>query len=308
MNKPSPKQGKIMTTAKKRSLPSEPSNKPGWLGQKTRKTWAILSLAAKRFLQIDGIQWAGTFAFNVFFSLFPLMILLVTVSSFFIDRNIAGKEVIAYVENYVPISGEMQQYIFETIAGVIKAREQAGIIAFLFLVWVSLQCFITLTSAVNRAWGIKIYNWWRLPLKSLVFLIILVSMVILAIVVSMVKAWLFPVNIFSYRVYALGSFFIPLLAVFLVLSMFYRLAPHRPTRFGEVWISALFCTALFQVAESIFVIYLNKVATLNAVYGAFGGIMALLLWIYLSGCIFILGACLCAAQTEIHSVPVQIKL
>ena len=32
-------------------------------------------------------------------------------------------------------------------------------------------------------------------------------------------------------------------------------------------------------AESLFVIYLKSFATLNAVYGAFGGIMALLLWI-----------------------------
>jgi len=36
----------------------------------------------------------------------------------------------------------------------------------------------------------------------------------------------------------------------------------------------------------------------NAIYGTFGGIMALLLWIYISGCIFIFGACLCAAQAE----------
>jgi hypothetical protein len=37
---------------------------------------------------------------------------------------------------------------------------------------------------------------------------------------------------------------------------------------------------------------------LNAIYGAFGRIMALLLRIYLYGCIFIFGACLCAAQAE----------
>jgi len=36
---------------------------------------------------------------------------------------------------------------------------------------------------------------------------------------------------------------------------------------------------------------------LNAIYGAFGRIMALLLWIYLYGCIFIFGAA-CAAQAE----------
>jgi len=46
-------------------------------------------------------------------------------------------------------------------------------------------------------------------------------------------------------------------------------------------------------------------ATLNAIYGTFGGIMALLLWIYISGCIFIFGACLCAVQTEGRSASVE---
>ena len=69
-------------------------------------------------------------------------------------------------------------------------------------------------------------------------------------------------------------------------------------RVAEVWGAALCATALLQGAEGLFVIYLKDFATLNAVYGAFGGIMALLLWIYLSGCIFIFGACLCAAWAE----------
>ena len=133
----------------------------------------------------------------------------------------------------------------------------------------------------------------------------MVSSVLLAVAVpvlaKMAKDWLFPVHDFSSWVYALGSFFIPLLVVFLSLSLFYRLAPRRPTRFAEVWFAALCATALLQAAESLFVIYLKNFATLNAVYGAFGGIMALLLWIYLSGCIFIFGACLCAAQAEVYS-------
>ena len=106
-------------------------------------------------------------------------------------------------------------------------------------------------------------------------------------------------------VYGLGSFFIPLLVVFLSLSLFYRLAPRRPTQFAEVWAAALCATVLLQAAESLFVIYLKNFATLNAVYGAFGGIMALLLWIYLSGCIFIFGACLCAAQAKGRSAPAE---
>jgi YihY family inner membrane protein len=284
-------------------------NIPSRLDQKTRRVWAILCLAVKKFFRIDGVQWAGAFAFHAFFSLFPLMILLVTISSFFIDLDRAGKEVIAYMESYVPINGEMQRLIFGTIAGVIKARGQAGAAAFLILVWVALQCFTTLIYATNRAWGTVVSSWWRLPLKSLVLLGITAGAVLLGMaapaLMRMAAGWLFPVNDFRSWVYALGSFVVPLLVVFLGLSLFYRLAPRRPTRFAQVWAAALCATALLQAADSLFVIYLKNFATLNAVYGAFGGIMALLLWIYISGCIFIFGACLCAAQAEGRSAPVE---
>jgi YihY family inner membrane protein len=126
--------------------------------------------------------------------------------------------------------------------------------------------------------------------------------VVAPVLAKMAKDWLFPVNDFSPWVYALVSFFIPLIVVFLSLSLFYRLAPRRPTRFTEVWAAALCATALLQAAESLFVIYLENFSTFNAVYGIFGGIMALLMWIYLSGCIFIFGACLCAAQAEERSI------
>jgi Ca2+-transporting ATPase len=97
----------------------------------------------------------------------------------------------------------------------------------------------------------------------------------------------------------------PLLAVFIGLSLFYRLAPRPPTRLAQVWAAALCATVLLRVAESLFVIYIKNFATLNAVYGAFGGMMALLLWIYFSGCILIFGACLCAAQAEGGSAPAE---
>jgi YihY family inner membrane protein len=269
--------------------------------------WAILCLASRQFLRIDGAKWAGAFAFNAFFSLFPLMVLLVTIASLFVDRDKAGKEVIAYIEGYVPISGEMQRHVFRTIAGVITARKQAGAVAFPILVWVALQCFTTLIRATNRAWDIAAQNWWRLPLKSLFLLAITVSTAFLGLWISvlakMTKDWLFPGSAFTSWAYALGSFVSPLAVVFLSLSLFYKLAPHRPTRLAEVWAAALSATALLQAAGSLFVIYLKNFATLNAVYGALGGIMALLLWVYLSGCILIFGACLCAAGTEGRPSP-----
>ena len=285
------------------------NHQPNRLGQKIHRVWTILCPAVKKFFRIDGAQWAGAFAFNAFFSLFPLIVLFVTTASAFIDRERAGKVIISFLENYVPLSREMKGHIFDTIAGVIQARGPAGAIAFLILLWAASQCFITLVFATNRAWSGARYNWWRLPLKSLAMLGFTAGAVLLGMAVPVLtrlaRSWLFTGSDIHLWVYALGSFFIPLLVVFLSLSLFYKLAPRQPMRFAQVWVAAVCATVLLRAAESLFVIYLRNFATLNAVYGAFGGIMALLLWIYLSGCIFIFGVCLCAVQAEEHSAPAK---
>lgn len=264
--------------------------------------WKIFKLAIRKFFLIDGVHLAEAFSYNAFFSLFPLMILLVTIASTFTSWESAGTTVIGYTENLIPLSGEMRDFIFNTIAGVMKTRGQASVIASLILLWATIQGFTTLIYATNRAWGSEVQNWWQLPLQSLLLLGIMADAILLGIALPMLsqiaKTYFLAVNDFSYWLYALGEFFIPLVVVFVSLGMFYKLAPRRPTRFAEVWVAALVATLLLLAVESLFAIYLKNFSTLNAIYGTFGGIMALLLWIYLSGCIFIFGACLSAAQAE----------
>ena len=299
-----------MVRNNQRQRKTAPDDYINWFDKTTGRISAILRLAANKFSDIDGSHSAGAFAHFAFFSLFPLIVIFVTIASVFIDRNLAETSVIAFVETYVPISGDMQRYIFDAISGVVRARGQASAIAFIMLVWSAMQFFTALISATNRAWGVEAYNWWRLPLKSLIFLALMIFAVMLAvgvpIITKMAKDWLFPVNDFRSWVYVLWRFFVPLLAVFLSLTLFYKMAPRRPTRFAEVWPAAFFATALLQAVASLFVVYLTNFATLNAVYGAFGGIMALLLWIYLCGCIFIFGACLCASQAEMTAIQAKI--
>lgn len=85
-------------------------------------TGTMLRRAVDRFFLIDGSQRAGAFAYSAFFSLFPLIILFVTTASVFISHDTAGKAVIGYVEHCVPLNGGMRHHIFNTIAGVVKAR------------------------------------------------------------------------------------------------------------------------------------------------------------------------------------------
>lgn len=266
--------------------------------------WAALKLAWEKFLGIDGTERAGAFAFNAFFSLFPLIVLAVTIISFFVERKDAAQFVINYAQSHIPLNGEMRKYIFSTITGVVQARREAGLAAFLMLLWAAPQFLGTLIQASNRAWGEKGERWWHLPVKSMALLIAMGLTVLIGMgVPALVKVAnrFFPSYGFFSWAYALTAFFLPWLVFFLNMSLFYQLAPRRRTHFSEVWISALCATALLQAAQRLFVIYLTSFATLNAIYGAFGGIMALLLWIYLSGCIFIFCACLCASQQELRT-------
>lgn len=273
------------------------------LGPGTSRVWAVLCLACQKFFRIDGTQWAGAFAFNAFFSLFPVVLLLVTMASFFVDRDRAGKAVIAHMESYVPMSQELQHQVFGTITGVVQARRRAGVIAFLVLIWPALQCFTTLICATNHAWGTATGAWWRLPLKSLALLGITAGAALLGmaapVLAKVAEGWVFPEHNFHSGMYGVITFFAPMLVLFVSLSLFYKLAPRHPTQFAQVWKPALYATILLRAGEGLFVIYLKHFATLNAVYGALGGIMAFLLWIYLSGCIFIFGACLCASRAEV---------
>lgn len=53
----------------------------------------------------------------------------------------------------------MQGYIFNTIAGVMKVRKQASVVAFLILVWLTIQCITALICAINRTCGTEVQNW-----------------------------------------------------------------------------------------------------------------------------------------------------
>ena len=55
-----------------------------------------------------------------------------------------------------------------------------------------------------------------------------------------------------------------------------------------------------HVLQWLFLYYTKNITNFNALYGTFGSVIALLVWIYLSGAIIILGGCLCAARHEIN--------
>jgi YihY family inner membrane protein len=258
--------------------------------------------ALRIFMRIEATLRAAAFAYYTFLSLFSAILLCVAVASLFFDRDQATAQILDFFQAYVPIGEQAREYVFRTIAGVVNGRAPAGAMAVVLLAWSSKEFISTLMRGVNFSWGEDPQGWLQLTFKSLLFLLVGVAAVPVGIAFPLLLQaghdWLMPESRLLPWAYSLGTFAIRFSAMFGALSVLYRLAPNRRTRFREVWLAAVCATLLLVAAQMGFGIYLTHFAKLNAVYGAFGAIMALLVWIYVSGCIFIYGACLCAAHAR----------
>jgi YihY family inner membrane protein len=271
------------------------------------RAWHTSVAALRRFTEIDGTARGAAFAYYAFFSLFPLIVLFVAVGSLFVDRQVAVETVIGYAEKYVPLESTMKRTVFDTITGVVETRGRVGVIASIVLLWASLRFFRALVRGTNRAWSAEMHNWWQMPLKSLQLLAVLGSALLLGLIVpagaKLVQQWLPAWHGLVNGAVNATIAIVPTLILFYGLALFYRLAPRRPTRFSEVWPAALGATLLLRLVEALFLLYLHNFGKFNVVYGTFAGVMALLMWIYLSGCIVVFGACVSAVQVETADQP-----
>jgi YihY family inner membrane protein len=270
--------------------------------------WRWLLAAGENFSAINGTTWSASFAYYAFFALFPLLLLLVTVGTDVAAHFMGEKQAAAWafdhivgnVERYMPMDLQDRQMIWTTVHGVLAARGQLGLVALVGLLWSSLGFFQALVSAVNQAWGDASLSWWKLPLKNLTMLGVLLSAFALGVIapaiLKIVAGFVAFGTTWVPALFALAGVLVPTLVLFYGFLLFYKIAPRRRRQaaFSKIWIPALVVTALLQVCQQLFVFYSTHITNFNAVYGTFGGVIALMLWIYLSGLVIVFGGSLCA--------------
>lgn len=281
-----------------------------------KQSGAVAWRALIKYDETDGEQRAASFAYYAFFALFPLVVLLITVFTTFLgNREESTQRITARVQEYLPIDQAASAQVIRTIQGVVKSRGKASLIAFVVLAWSALRFFQALVRGVNRAWGTKEYSWWRLPIKNLFMTAILASALLIGIVFPAIlnnieylywkHSWEFGLDFLIFKdlfrtVRLVSQYLVPPLVLFYGFAMFYKFAPRRRTTFREVWIPALTVTFGLDLLKRGFTLYTTNISNFNALYGTLGSVIALLMWIYLTGSLIIFGACLCAASYEIR--------
>lgn len=237
---------------------------------------------------------AAAIAFWAFFSIFPLLIGILTLSSHFLESSSLQARIHEAVTEMLPGSAEL---VKDNLQAVVEYRGTMGLVALLGLFWAASKGFGAMTRAVNRALDLRSERTFvfaklrHIGMAAAVSVLIIVSLgltVVLEVVLE--PSFLSRFGIDPIGISRVQSWATSFLLVFLIFTLIYRLTPYTPVTWSQVLPGSILATVLFELGKTGFVVYLERVANLQAIYGSLSSIIVLLLWLYVSSLILILGA------------------
>lgn len=256
----------------------------------------------------DGIEHAGYLAFLAILSLFPFLVFFFAIVSFFGQTELGLKFTNLIVENNV-IPSSVLPALKVRIEEIASGPPQGLLtIAIIGAIWTASSSVDGLRTILNRAYRVNTppaYIWRRL--RSIVEFLVITALTIaitfiLIIAPSIwvnVKAFLHleevrqligvsELSIAPYLTYI--RYVITTLSLFLVVVSLYIIIPNTKQTIKSVAPGAAIVIFAWFVSGYMLSAYLNKFEQVSIIYGSLGGIIAALLFFYITAMIFIYGA------------------
>jgi membrane protein len=243
-------------------------------------------------------------AYNFFFSLFPLLLFLAPILSLIGNKQQIVSELLGRISQFMP--PDAFKLMSGVITDVVFAQNAPGLISLgaVLAAWSGSNIFTTFMDALDTAYDVKDDRpWWK---KRLLALEVLVGWVIVIAVVTIIL--LAGDSIVGYARTRLGMGGTALevwsivqfpLAIGLLVAFFflmYWLLPYAKQDKKQILVGALVASILFIVATLLFRLYVQHFPV-NKTYGAIGGVMLLLSWMYFVSVVILVGGEL---NSELH--------
>jgi membrane protein len=234
--------------------------------------------------------------FNVLICFVPLVLLAISALGYVVASSAqAYLKTLEMIQSVIPASGEEVRGFLLTL---VPERGRLGLLGALVLVWASTRLFGSLRTVLfivfeiedRHRMGILSGKWHDVKMVVVVGLFFLVSISITAVV-----GWIGELSLPIFGRFVdlpLWSFVAGVVLTFVItvvmFYLLYRYLPNRAISRDCALIAALFSGVLFEVAKYVFVAYLVKLVDF-AIYGQFSTAILLLVWVYYSAVVFILG-------------------
>jgi membrane protein len=239
----------------------------------------------------DATQRAAGVAYYTILSVFPLLLGLIAIFGYFLPSANLQDQLLKIVGNYFPGASNI---LMQNIANVVELRGAVGVMSIIVLFWGASSMFSAMNLAINRAWDISLHR--RFFIRKASELSMALSMGILFLlslgasaVISILRGVL-NLPAAKLLVVVVGSRLIAFLLILAMFLLLYKLIPNTKTYWRYVWPGAFLTAILFEFARTLFIFYLEHLANYQLIYGAITSIIILLIWIYYSALIIIMGA------------------
>ncbi len=255
--------------------------------------YRVWEIAGRKHL---GLIAAGIGFFGIF-AIFPGIAAVIAIFGLVADPNIVSLQ-LSLLQDIIPAGAYS---LFETqINGLLQAgTETLGIataISIALAVWASRAGVAALISGLNAIEGMPNRNGIRQVLVALLLTVSLVALAIVAlgavVVMPIILAFV-PLAAKTAWILEGLRWLLALSVLFAGLSVLYRFGPNmRPFRRPWVTVGAAVVIVLWIIASVGLSYYLSNFASYNEIYGSLGAVIGLLLWLYVSAYLILLGAVL----------------
>jgi membrane protein len=244
----------------------------------------------------DIFNLAAQQAYYFFFALFPALLALISIASFFPVHNLVDRAV-DMLRGVAP--PDVIQIVVDQLVRISEGRA-GGILtlAFVFTLWSTSTAIVSVCTTLNAAYDItESRPWWKVRLIAIgltvglaVFILSSIALVVAGPPLAERVAGtlgLGPAFEWTWKILQWPLVFV---LVATAVALVYYYAPDAEQEW--VWITpgSLLATALWLMVSLALRFYIVNFGNYNETYGAIGGVMVLMLWFYLSGIALLVGA------------------
>ncbi len=242
---------------------------------------------------------AAGLAFSVFTTLIPLLVLLFAVVGYALaSSEAATREVISAVRRLLPFASEE---IIGSLLVIMHSHRTIGLIGLVGLIWAATTIVSSIRTVLNTVFEVretrslivgKLFDLVMVLVLGVFFLLSIGFTAAFALVQELGTTVLREAGVRTDWVAPATALGAALLINVVMFTLLYTTAPARPVPLRVAAIGGTTTALLFELAKQLFRVYISlaREGTLGPASGTLGAIVLLLLWIYYSALVFILGA------------------
>ncbi|MGQ0651062.1 MAG: YihY/virulence factor BrkB family protein [Betaproteobacteria bacterium] len=274
-----------------------------------KEIWRLAKQAVAAWTADYAPSMGAALSYYTLFSIAPLILIAVAVAGLIFGEKAARGEIFAQLATLTgPEGAAAVESLLENASRSTGGGILATLTGFVLLALGAMSVFGELQNALDRIWRAPVKaresGWWKLiRARVLSFGMVLgigflltVSMILSALIAALGKLWMFPGwETVAHLVDMVLSFGLTTV----LFGMIYKLIPRTRIGWRDVWVGAAVTAALFALGKVLIGLYLGRSSVASA-FGAAGSLVVLMVWVYYSAQIFLLGAEFTRAYAHAH--------